>query len=256
MVVAYDGTTFEGFQRQGGRVTVQGELETHLTRLSGHPVQVTAAGRTDTGVHASGQVIHFDTWGSVPPGGYEFALNERLSGAIRVRCSEETDQAFHARFSAISRSYRYWLCSKASQPFRGRWCWQCNRLERVKWDLVRSAAAGLVGRNDFAAFSRGQSGARSTVRTLRLISVVQVGSLTRLDMTADAFLRGMVRGLVGALVEVGSGRLSPEKLSEWLAEGRRESGLAWAPARGLFLASVEYPDGYGAGGDLEEDWTP
>lgn len=239
--LAYLGTRFEGWQAQrvdrDGREprTVQGELEAQLERLYGHPVVVHGAGRTDSGVHADGQVAHFDELEAaprIPPRGLMRALNSGLPDDLRVTSAEEAASDWHARFSSVGKVYRYRLRrGEFLPPHAG----LIEALAREPLDVnrMREAAALLVGRRDFAAFSVTGSEPGSTVRTLARLEVDEEGQVLVITALGDGFLRGMVRRLVGTVREVGRGRVRPGDVLE-------KPGPT-AEARGLTLASVLYP---------------
>ncbi len=245
MVVAYDGTDFCGFQRQPHGCSVQGVLEQALSRLYGHPIEVTGAGRTDAGVHSVGQVVHWESGAPVPVDRVAPVLNECLAPAIVVQAVEGAGPEFHARFSAVRRVYRYYLCRERPSPFRARYVVLAGDLRGDAVELMKAALAQVLGRRDFGALCRKRSDHRSTVRTLFHGCVEQNGADLRVELAADAFLRSMVRLLVGGLLEIGRGRREPGALAEAL---KREAprGIHWMPAaaQGLFLTRVEYPDGY------------
>jgi len=243
LVLEYDGGGFHGFQRQKAARTVQGELEAALATVCGHPVETTGAGRTDTGVHALGQVVHFDTTGRIPIRQMELAVNSRLPRAMAVRCVEECGPEFHARFGAVSRTYHYYLARARPTPMRAPYVVHRPRLLPEAAGRMLDAMEPVVGTHDFAPFAgRGEPGA-GTVRTLLAAGVEEAGGLVCLSFTANAFLHSMVRLLVGELIWIGSGRREPGALQAALE--RRETPLRWAaPACGLFLMRVDYPDGY------------
>ncbi|HEV8268923.1 MAG TPA: tRNA pseudouridine(38-40) synthase TruA [Thermoanaerobaculia bacterium] len=235
--LAYLGTSFEGWQAQEGERaarTVQGEVETALAGLLGGPVSVHGAGRTDAGVHAEGQVAHFD----VPEGAPEIplpglvrALNGRLAEDVRVTGASEVPAAWHARFSATGKIYRYRLRrGELLPPHAG----LVEALAKEPLDVaaMRAAARLLVGRRDFGPFSITGSDPKTTVRTLRSLDVEEEGPVLVVTAIGDGFLRGMVRRLVGTLRDAGRGRIGPEEALE-------RPGPT-AEARGLTLLRVLY----------------
>lgn len=250
--VEYDGTAFAGFQRQPQRATVQGALETAIAAVAGAAVTVVGAGRTDAGVHAIGQVIHFDCDSALPIATMQRALNARLPASVRVRQLEEAPSGFHARFDAQSREYRYVVenAAVASPLWRARACFVPHAL-----DLAAMAAAAdlLLGRHDFSRFGspmehavrEEESGNVRTMRgnTWRTLLVARCWRRQRFVLfcfVADAFLRHMVRMLVGTLLRIGRGALRAEAIPA-LLEGERSfhAGPA-APAHGLYLTRVQY----------------
>lgn len=237
--IAYDGAAFAGWGRQPGRRTVQGELEAALDRLLREPVQVTAAGRTDAGVHARAQVAHAD----VPAGADTAELLRRLASLlppdVRVRRVVPAPAGFDARFSALARRYAYRVADDPTgvDPLRRHdTVWHRRRLDVT---AMRSAAARLLGEHDFAAYCRRRPGATTVRRLLRLD--VERADAVVLDVEADAFCHTMVRALVGALLPVGDGRRPVSWPAEVLAAGLRDPRVVVVPAHGLTLVAVTYP---------------
>jgi tRNA pseudouridine38-40 synthase len=261
LTLAYDGTDLRGFQRLGPESTrdrsVAGTLEARLAELCGHPVNLVGAGRTDAGVHAVGQVAHFDKMGGIPVERLERVLNATLMPEIRVSAVEEVCEDFHARYSAVSRTYHYFLCAEAPSPMLGRYVWwvpepAADRTGRT--DRLSRALSALDGTHDFGAFCTDRSEAGSTVRTVLSTAVETRGPMVRVALRANGFLRSMVRLIVGELVEIAAGRAEVASVEQRLADPERVPGKP-APAQGLFLAHVEYPDGYG-GREERDLWPP
>lgn len=247
----YNGTRFAGFQRQGqGERTVQGELEEALRVLTGVPGPVVAAGRTDAGVHAHGQVIHFRTRSRIPTGRWPAALNSRLPADVVVVAAEEAPASFHARFDAVSKTYRYSLWNApVPSPFWRDFSWWVR--EPLDVGAMREAAGFLVGRHDFAAFAAAGGSSRTTTRTVFRLDVeeTRVGPwghrLLHIWVEGDGFLYRMVRNIVGTLVPIGLGVRGPGWAREVLEGRKREGAGATAPPQGLTLWRVVYPDGEG-----------
>jgi len=243
LVLEYDGTPFRGFQRQPEQPTVQGALEQKLSAVCGHPVQTVGAGRTDTGVHALGQVAHFDTTGRIPADRLARAVNSLPPYELVVREVEETGTEFHARYDAVRRTYYYYVSPKLPPPFLTRYVAHEVRLRADGPERMRSALPSLLGRHDFAAFHVAGAETGPTERTLFHAALSARGDLLRLELTADGFLRSMVRMIAGTLLEIGRGWREPEALARILAS-REQTPAATAPPHGLFLMRVEYPDGF------------
>lgn len=256
LLLEYDGTRYCGFQRQPGEPTVQGELEWRLSRICGHPVSVAGAGRTDTGVHALGQVIHFDTTGRIPVDRVALATNS-YGGDLVVRYVEETRPDFHARFSAVDRTYFYFLTSRQPSPFLSQYAVYAPKLRDDAAERMRRALLLLLGRRDFFTVAAA-GGPEGTIRTLLRTEVSQRGALCRVELTADAFLRSMVRMMSGWLLEIGRGAREPQELADAVLRRDSPGAVATAPAKGLFLMRVSYPDGYPRERDAESiaDWWP
>jgi tRNA pseudouridine38-40 synthase len=238
-IVEYDGTDFSGFQRQPNRRTVQGELERSLESIFREPVKVIGSGRTDAGVHARGQAISFTAPEQFPADKICLALNSELPIDIRVQSSETVGDDFHARYSAKSRTYIYVVLNReAPSALLARYVWHLrNPLDLSE---MRRAADGLVGIRDFASFGMPDKPGASTIREIKSIRIAQRKSAVFFAVRGNAFLRGMVRAIVGTLVEVGTGRRNPDDMSEILAAGSRDAVKVIAPSRGLYLTSVEY----------------
>ena len=239
--VAYDGRTFDGWQSQPSGNTVQDRLEAALAAIAGAPVRVTAAGRTDAGVHATAQVAHFDTDAERPASAWVRGTNAHLPHSIAVQWACGVEGEFHARYSASSRTYRYLLYNHPVRPavLAGLVGWFHLPLDA---DAMRAAARYLEGEHDFSAFRSSECQAKTPTRTLERIAVERRGAYVVFELVANAFLHHMVRNVVGALVYVGKGAHPPEWLGELLAA--RERGRAaptFGPA-GLYLAGVSYPD--------------
>jgi tRNA pseudouridine38-40 synthase len=237
--IEYDGAPYCGWQSQPDGRTVQDVLQLALSQIAGETISVIAAGRTDTGVHAVEQVIHFDTQTSRPLTAWVRGANALLPSSVAVLWAHSVDDEFHARFSAQARSYRYHLFCRpvrsALQHGKVGWFHQPLDIEKM-----REASRFLMGEQDFSAFRASACQAKSPIKTLTQLSIQQQGDLITLDLTANAFLHHMVRNIVGCLVYVGKGKHAPEWMFEVL-EGRERSQAAptFAPA-GLYLRQITY----------------
>ncbi len=232
--VEYDGTDFAGFQVQPGARTVQGELEAALARISGaSPVRVVAAGRTDAGVHAVGQVIAFTDPKGRPAEELARALDALLPEDVAIREVRRVPTGFHPRYAARYREYRYTVWNGPRSPLRERLALGV----RDPLDIAAMERAGsvLVGRHDFSAFGAAHL---QPVRTVHSVRVRKTGSVVTIDVAADAFLRQMVRRIVAVLLEAGHGRTNEEAVAAALASGRPAQNGAAAPAKGLCLQRV------------------
>jgi tRNA pseudouridine38-40 synthase len=242
LVVEYDGTGLCGWQRQDNGPTVQGHLEVALGKLLSHEVTVAGASRTDAGVHASGQVASFRTERAIPLHGIRRGLNSLLPDAIAIASATEAAEEFHPRFSATGKHYRYLMFTRAerSPRWRDRAWHHPQPLDRA---AMRDAAGALVGEHDFAAFRAAGCTAKGTVRRIDQIEIAELAgepAIVAIDVRGNAFLRNMVRIVVGTLVEVGQGRRSVGQVAEILASKDRTRAGITAPARGLELVSVRY----------------
>lgn len=240
LTVQYDGTDFAGFQVQPGLPTVQGELESALEVLTRGPVRIVGAGRTDAGVHAEGQVVSFKTdCLTVPVPRIPVAMNSLLPPSIRVIGAELVPSDFHARYSAVRKTYRYQIYhGPTTDVFLRRFAFWVP--EPLEWGLVEKAAALLVGTHDFAGFASTGSSVKTTVRTMFSVELDTSSRVKAMRFTADGFLYNMVRSIVGTLLEIGIGRRPIESVAEVLQTGERSLAGPTAPAVGLVLERVEY----------------
>ncbi len=241
-IVAYDGTDYYGFQRQaagsGGARTIQGALEEALRFVTGQDVTIMGAGRTDTGVHATGQVIAWDVdWRHSAPDLLR-ALNANLPRDIALQTIDETRADFHPRFDALSRTYQYHIYNApVRHPLHLHTAWHVSR--PLELAALQAAAAYLPGEHDFAAFGRPPQG-ENTVRVVKRAEWDRAGNTFVFTIEANAFLQRMVRSLVGAMVEVGAGSRSPVAFADILASADRSRAGPLAPPHGLCLVSVQY----------------
>ena len=238
-VVEYEGTDFRGFQWQHRARTVQGELETAIARRTGQTARVTGAGRTDAGVHALGQVISFAVDTRIPIDRMALALNSALPQDISVRTVEEVDAGFSARFMASARSYAYLILS--GRPPSAIWRRYTGYAPRpLDVDAMRKAASMLIGEQDFAAFTNALQPGEPTFRDVKYCRVVAWRSMILVRIEANAFLRGMVRNIVGTLMEIGGGAYPPDHLRVIQASRDRQKAGPSAPPQGLCLVKVRY----------------
>jgi tRNA pseudouridine38-40 synthase len=239
LLVEYDGTDFAGWQRQPGQRTVQGALEDAVREMTGETVFIRAAGRTDAGVHADGQVASLDLEANIPVHGILRGLNTILPADLALLEVSEAAPDFDARFSARGKVYRYTVWSHfVRSPLRARRAWHVR--EPLDVEAIRAAAAALVGDHDFRAFRASDCDRRTTRRVVRGIDVDRQGAVLTIDVEATAFLKNMVRILVGTLIDVGRGRLPPDAVGRMLATGDRTIGGMTAPPQGLTLLRVIY----------------
>ena len=239
-VVSYDGTRFAGYQVQPNKLTVQSEIERILTKLhKGSEVNITASGRTDAGVHAKGQVIHFDSPLSIPLPKWDVALNSLLPDDIVIKSVMETDATFHARFDAKGKEYRYFVQrSEKRDPFTRNYAYHypypLNILEMEK------ATRYLIGTHDFTSFCSAKTEVVDKVRNISEIEIIEDDEQLVFRFVGNGFLYNMVRILVGTLLEVGSGARTAESIPKILAQKDRSSAGKTAPSHGLYLWEVFY----------------
>jgi tRNA pseudouridine38-40 synthase len=240
----YDGAAFCGWQTQPGGGSVQDSLQQALTRFVAAPVEVTAAGRTDAGVHASAQVVHCDVEVERDEASWVRGTNSALHDRARVLWAREVPDHFHARYSARSRTYRYLLLDDPVAPaiLRGRVGWYHRPLDV---ELMESAAASLLGEHDFSAFRDAQCQAKSPQRHLLEARVARDGSMVAFTFRANAFLHHMIRNIVGSLVYVGAGKQPANWIAELLAQKDRTRAAPTFAPDGLYLAGVEYDPAFG-----------
>lgn len=240
MGVEYNGSAFCGWQIQKTGTTVQEELEKAISRVANHPVRIHCAGRTDTGVHGIGQIIHFDTPASRSPRNWMMGCNVNLPHEISVKWAIEVPAEFHARFSAISRSYRYHIlnCLTRSALRHQRAVWVYRPLDAEK---MHQAAQYLLGTHDFSSFRAIGCQAKSPVRHISAISVIRTGEELIIEIKANAFLHHMVRNIAGVLMAIGKGEKPVEWCQEVLEFQDRTRGGVTAEPQGLYLLAVDYP---------------
>jgi tRNA pseudouridine38-40 synthase len=239
IVVEYDGTGFSGWQRQPGQRTVQGCLEDAIREMTGETVFVRGAGRTDAGVHADGQVASFGLDASIPASGLLRGLNSTLDDDLAIIEVADVDAAFNARFSARGKVYRYLVWNHlVRSPRRARTAWHVR--SALDMTVLRAAAAALVGEHDFRAFRASDCERRTTRRVVRRLDVERQGAQLAFEIEATAFLKNMVRIVVGTLIDIGRHRLPPDAIARMLETGDRTTGGITAPAHGLTLLRVVY----------------
>lgn len=247
----YDGSGFSGWQSQPGVSTVQDSLEIALSRVADHPVRVICAGRTDAGVHAVGQVVHFESGAPRSPRSWVLGANVNLPPGISVTWAQAVARDFHARFSARSRRYRYIILNRWVRPavLRARVTWQRKPLDELR---MRQAAVYLRGEHDFTSFRALACQAKSPVRNVYQLDVSREADCIYIDIHANAFLYHMVRNIAGVLMSVGAGERSPSWVAELLTLRDRAQGGITAPSDGLYLVHVVYDPQFG----LPSRYTP
>lgn len=239
LLLEYDGSDFAGWQFQTNARTVQGVTEQALHRLLGEPVRLYASGRTDTGVHAVGQVANFTTTSQLPKDRLVRGLNAHLPPDVAVLDAQDVPLDFDARHAALERVYRYAILNRPSRSALLR-RFTLHRYGQMNLEAMRTAAQHLVGTHDFSAFRSVHCDAENPVRTLRRLTIEPCGPLVLIDAAAEAFLRQMVRIIVGTLLEVSTGRWTPDDVSAILASRDRARAGRTAPAHALCLLCVRY----------------
>lgn len=251
--IEYNGSGFNGYQMQAaGTRTVQHELEKALSKVADEPLRLTCAGRTDTGVHATGQVVHFDTTVARELKAWMMGGNTNLPRDISIHWVRQVSKDFSARFSAVSRSYRYILFNRKTRSavFQHNVSWTFERLDE---NAMHEAAQILLGEHDFSALRSSRCQANHAVREMQSISVRRESDYIILDLTANAFLHHMVRNIMGTLLVIGRGEQPVAWMQEVLSsQDRKQAGMT-AQAAGLYLINVEYPAEHGL---PESGWLP
>jgi tRNA pseudouridine38-40 synthase len=237
LTIEYDGSIYKGWQIQNGQVTVQGEIERVLKQIFSNHIGIVGAGRTDSGVHARGQVAHFELGHQVDPGKLLRSLNGILNKDIRIKDISEVDQSFHARYSAKLREYHYWISPKPTALYRS-YSWD------LSYDLdlnrMNKAAKLIRGRNDFTSFCRSNSDVNIHFCNIKKAYWLEKDDFLIFIIQADRFLHGMVRALVGTLVDVGRGKININDITDILKSKNRSAASQSAPAKGLILEKVYY----------------
>ena len=242
-IVEYDGSDFCGWQRQSHAPSVQETVERAISLVADHEVGIACAGRTDTGVHALGQVMHFETNAQRDMRSWLLGINSNLPRSVVIRSISQMPDDFHARFSALSRTYRYIISNEKVRPalLANRAAW-----ERVTLDETRMQAAAntLVGKHDFTSFRALACQAKSPIREITRLTIHRQGSLVILDVTANGFLHHMVRNLAGVLMSIGKNENPPQWTKEVLTKKDRSLAGVTAPPQGLYFLSVQYDPKY------------
>lgn len=239
LILAYDGSNYHGWQCQPNVVTVQGIFTKTVEKILDHPVKIYAGGRTDTGVHALGQVVNFHTEKTINLRSLEKGLNSLLPWDIRVKDTREAEPSFHARYSAKAKTYVYCIHNTTySSPFLERYAWHIHYALNVP--TMNEAAKTILGEHDFSAFKKKDEVYSSTIREIFRSGVKRQGDMIYFVIEAQGFLRYMVRNILGTVVLVGAGKLTAEDFSTILASKEREKAGPTAPSKGLFLRKIKY----------------
>ena len=253
--VEYDGSAFRGWQAQRHARGIQSELERALSIVADHRIEVHAAGRTDAGVHAAAQVVHFDAAVDRGERGWVLGANVNLPEQISALWLRRVPDEFHARYAALERRYRYLILNRSTRPalLRHHAGWVREPLDPQR---MHEAAQALVGEHDFSAFRAAECQSRTPLRRLTAIAVRRAGARVEIDVSANAFLHHMVRNIVGTLIAVGRGVRPVAWVQDVLAGRDRRLAGVTAPAQGLYLWSIRYPEALGLPAGPEEDTFP
>lgn len=241
--IEYNGSGFYGWQAQKGLATIQGSLEEALAKVANEPIHLFCAGRTDANVHATGQVVHFDTNAKRHIDAWIWGTNAHLPPNVIVRWAQAVDYRFHARFKATARRYRYIIFNHPIRP--------AILSTKVSWhyyplnvDAMREAGKYLIGEQDFSSFRSSQCNSKSPMRNVTEFSIERRDDFVIFEIEANAFLHHMVRNIAGTMMKIGSGSKSPEWMQEVLLAKSRRAAAGTAPPDGLYLTQVKYPDPY------------
>jgi tRNA pseudouridine38-40 synthase len=241
--IEYNGHDFHGWQAQHGIETIQGHLEVALTKIANEPIHLFCAGRTDAHVHATGQVIHFDTRAKRHIDAWIWGTNSHLPSSIVVRWAKPVNHHFHARFTALSRRYRYVIYNHPIRPalLHGRASWYYYPLDMQR---IKAAANYLIGEHNFSSFRSSQCASKTPMRRVIDYQCYRHGDYLIFEIEANAFLHHMVRNIVGVLLKIGSGVKTPEWMIEVIQAQSRQAAAETAVPDGLYLIRVSYPEEY------------
>lgn len=238
LIISYDGTAYCGWQRQKNGVSVQEVLENTISLLTKEKITLVASGRTDSGVHAEGQVAHFDTNSSIPPEKFHLAINAKLPDDIRVLSSGLAREGFHARYTAKRKTYVYnFYISDVILPLKERYA---VRIDDFNEEKANKVLKEIIGTHDFKCFLSSGSEIKTTVRTIYRADVVKIGDDVKLEVCGNGFLYNMVRIIAGTIIDASNGKITADDLKNALLKGDRTLVGKTAPAKGLTLKSVEY----------------
>lgn len=251
--IEYDGSQYHGWQAQHNLRTVQFHIEEALSKVANHPVEVVCAGRTDTGVHANHQIVHFDTHNHRSLRAWVHGSNSSLPKDVCVRHAFNVPDDFHARYSATARRYRYVIFNSSIRPalLRSHVAWQYRQLDHV---AMHQAAQALIGEHDFTSFRSVECQSNTPMRNVHMLKVLRQGNFVVIDIMANAFLHHMVRNIAGVLISVGSGKQPNQYVADVLQAKDRRLGAETASPYGLYLVGVTYPEKFGIPQDSVGPW--
>ena len=239
LTIEYDGKDFNGWQKQPTKLNIQGTIEQAIKQITGEDVELNASGRTDAGVHALGQVANFKTNSQIPIEKFAIAINSKLKRSIVIKKAEEVDERFHSRLSCKKKTYRYIINNspEGTAIYRNL---ETHIPQKLDLSQMKKAIKYFEGEHDFKAFKASGTSSKSSVRTIYKADIYQENEKIFIEITGNGFLYNMVRIIVGTLVEVGLGKIKPEKIIDIIQQGKRENAGKTFPPNGLFLVSVEY----------------
>ena len=239
LTIEYDGKDFNGWQKQPNKLNIQGTIEQAIKCITGEDVELNASGRTDAGVHALGQVANFKTNSKIPIEKFAIAINSRLKKSIVIKKAEEVDERFHSRLNCKKKTYRYIInnSEEGSAIYRNL---ETHIPQRLDVSKMEQAIKYFEGEHDFRAFKASGTSSKSSVRTIYEAKLYKIDEKIFIELTGNGFLYNMVRIIVGTLVDVGMGKISPEDIPQIIDEGKRENAGKTLPPNGLYLLNVMY----------------
>lgn len=239
LTIEYDGKDFNGWQKQPTKLNIQGTIEQAIKQITGEDVELNASGRTDAGVHALGQVANFKTNSQIPIEKFAIAINSKLKRSIVIKKAEEVDERFHSRLSCKKKTYRYIINNspEGTAIYRNLETHIPQKLDLIQ---MKKAIKYFEGEHDFKAFKASGTSSKSSVRTIYKADIYQENEKIFIEITGNGFLYNMVRIIVGTLVEVGLGKIKPEKIIDIIQQGKRENAGKTFPPNGLYLLKVMY----------------
>ena len=239
LTIEYDGKDFNGWQKQPNKLNIQGTIEQAIKNITGEEVELNASGRTDAGVHALGQVANFKTNSQIPIEKFAIAINSRLKKSIIIINAEEVDERFHSRLTCKRKTYRYIINNsiEGSAIYRNL---ETHIPQKLDINKMEKALKYFEGEHDFKAFKASGTSSKSSVRTIYKTNIYKENNRIYIELTGNGFLYNMVRIIVGTLVEVGLGKIEPEKIQEIIKSKKRENAGKTLPPNGLYLVNVEY----------------
>ncbi len=239
LTIEYDGKDFNGWQKQPTKLNIQGTIEQAIKQITGEDIELNASGRTDAGVHALGQVANFKTNSKIPIEKFAIAINSKLKRSIVIKKAEEVDERFHSRLSCKRKTYRYIINNspEGTAIYRNL---ETHIPQKLDAEKMKKAIKYFEGEHDFRAFKASGTSSKSSVRTIYEANVYQKNEKIMIELTGNGFLYNMVRIIAGTLVEVGLGKIEPEKITEIIQDGKRENAGKTLPPNGLYLVKVMY----------------
>lgn len=239
LTIEYDGKDFNGWQKQPTKLNIQGTIEQAIKQITGEDVELNASGRTDAGVHALGQVANFKTNSQIPIEKFAIAINSKLKRSIVIKKAEEVDERFHSRLSCKKKTYRYIINNspEGTAIYRNL---ETHIPQKLDLSQMKKSIKYFEGEHDFKAFKASGTSSKSSVRTIYKADIYQENEKIFIEITGNGFLYNMVRIIVGTLVEVGLGKIKPEKIIDIIQQGKRENAGKTFPPNGLYLLKVMY----------------